>query len=306
MSKDIKALLAQKLAENNQRHKQAKQTTELDFGSELKRLPISKIRINPYQPRTVFDDEQIDSLSKSIEEMGLLQPISVREITTPNSDVEYELIAGERRFRAVQRLHKSHIDAIILSMADADMAILALAENLQRQDLCDFEIGQALRQIENLFPNKTKLAEAIGINRQDMYRYFAYEALPNEFLDKLKTKPQLISRAAAEQLKKVLTKYELNETLANQVLNQAWEKLLTGELEQSKLADFVEKILQPKQVKIYDNKIQPLYIQGEKVGKIEHKAKKFVIELDLAYLNADDETVLQNLIHEWLTSKNNA
>lgn len=304
MSKDIKALLAQKLAENNERHQQAKQEVGLNLGNELKRLPIQKIRPNPYQPRTVFDEEEIAELSQSIQEMGLLQPISVREISEENDGFQYEIIAGERRFRAMQLLKKTHIEAIVTQKSDADTAILALAENLQRQDLCDYEIGQALRQIENLFPNKSKLAEAIGINRQDMYRYFAYEALPSQFLEQLKTNPKLISRAAAEQIKKVLMKYEVDENFINAVFAEIWEKLSDGKLEQGKVAYHLEQAIKPQHNIETRLHIQPLFVAGHQIGKIQHKSKKFVIELDPTRFDDGDEALLRNFVNDWLAKKN--
>lgn len=69
MSKDIKTLLAQKLADNNARHANANQSTYLDVGNELKRLPLDKIKSNPFQPRTVFDETEIANLAESIKEM---------------------------------------------------------------------------------------------------------------------------------------------------------------------------------------------------------------------------------------------
>ena len=86
MTKDIKALLAQRLAENNARHANANQSTYLEIGNELKRIAIDKIKPNPYQPRTVFEESEIASLAESIKEMGLLQPITVR--ATDNGNYE--------------------------------------------------------------------------------------------------------------------------------------------------------------------------------------------------------------------------
>ena len=114
MSKDIKALLAQKLAENNARHTNAHQSAPLNIGSELKRLALDTIRPNPYQPRTVFDDAEIDNLAQSINEIGLLQPISVRA-----TDIgDYEIIAGERRWRAAQLAGLTEIPAIVRELND--------------------------------------------------------------------------------------------------------------------------------------------------------------------------------------------
>ncbi|WP_277073500.1 ParB/RepB/Spo0J family partition protein, partial [Simonsiella muelleri] len=200
MSKDIKALLSQKLAENNNRHLQAKQDTEFNLGNRLMRLPLDKIQANPFQPRLDFDEQAMAALVESIKEMGLLQPITVRE----SQQGEYQIIAGERRFQAHKLLGKTTIDAVVMQAEDSELAILALAENVDRQDLSDFEIGKALREIAQLFPNKTRLAEAIGLNRSDMYRYFAFEALPPVLLEKLAQKPRLLSRMAMTQIRQTL------------------------------------------------------------------------------------------------------
>ena len=205
MSKDIKALLAQKLAENSAKHLNANQSAHLELGNELKKLPLNKVRPNRFQPRTVFDEKEIASLAESIKEMGLLQPVTVREIDEGN----YELIAGERRFKAHDLLGKTHIDAIVTQADDSEIAILALAENASREDLCDFEIGKALRSIEALFPNKSRLAEAVGIDRKEMYRYFAYRDLPASFLEKVERNPKLLSRSAAYDIKQVINELQL-------------------------------------------------------------------------------------------------
>ena len=134
MSKDIKALLSQKLAENNNRHLQAKQDTEFNLGNRLMRLPLDKIQANPFQPRLDFDEQAMAALVESIKEMGLLQPITVRE----SQQGEYQIIAGERRFQAHKLLGKTTIDAVVIQAEDSELAILALAENVDRQDLSDF------------------------------------------------------------------------------------------------------------------------------------------------------------------------
>ena len=219
MSKDIKALLSQKLAENNNRHLQAKQDTEFNLGNRLMRLPLDKIQANPFQPRLDFDEQAMAALVESIKEMGLLQPITVRE----SQQGEYQIIAGERRFQAHKLLGKTTIDAVVMQAEDSELAILALAENVDRQDLSDFEIGKALREIAQLFPNKTRLAEAIGLNRSDMYRYFAFEALPPVLLEKLAQKPRLLSRMAMTQIRQTLEDLDLPKPQSEAILLKAWD-----------------------------------------------------------------------------------
>ena len=98
------------------------------------RIPLREIAPNPNQPRTIFDPQTIESLADSIRRYGLLSPLIVRR-----TDSGYELIAGERRLRALHLLNASTADAIILHAADRDSALIALVENLQRVDLNFFD-----------------------------------------------------------------------------------------------------------------------------------------------------------------------
>lgn len=299
MSKDIKSLLAQKLAENSARHANANQTTYLDVGSELKRLSLDKIQPNPFQPRTVFDEKEIASLAESIKEMGLLQPITVRE----TSDGNYELIAGERRLRACQLLGKTQIDAIVTQADDSELAILALAENASREDLCDYEIGQALRTIEKHFPNKSRLAEAVGLNREDMYRYFSYEALPSDFLTKLATKPQLLSRSAATQIKQALTELQWSDEKANDEMLKVWALLEAGKLEQTKIATYLrQQVMASDSLKLTNVMSRPILSQGKSIGKIQHKGKKFVLELQSESVTSEQQRAIEQFVNQLLNS----
>ena len=98
---------------------------------EVARIPIDSIRPNPYQPRRVFSQEALEELCASIKQYGLLQPISVRK--TGNDT--FELIAGERRLRASKMAGMKYIDAIIFSTYEQDSAVIAMMENLQRENL---------------------------------------------------------------------------------------------------------------------------------------------------------------------------
>lgn len=302
MSKDIKALLAQKLADNNARHANANQTTHLEIGNELKRLPLDKIKPNPFQPRTHFDEKEIASLADSIKEMGLLQPITVRETGLG----DYELIAGERRFKAHQLLGKTHIDAIISQADDSEIAILALAENASRQDLCDFEIGKALRHIETLFPNKSRLAEAVGLDRKEMYRYFAYDDLPKSFLDKVANNPKLLSRTGAYDIKQTLSQLTLTEQQTQEILSHVWELLELGKLEQGKIGDFIRHTVNKNAsfneiIPFTDSR--PILSEGKPIGKFHHKGKKYVVEIDAKALDHDQRQEIEQFIESLMTKK---
>ncbi len=107
-------------------------------------LPIAEIVPNPNQPRRQFSEEELDSLAASIQQNGLLQPISVRRNETIQ---KFELIAGERRLMACQSLGWTEINALVVEINEESSAMLALIENIQRQDLSFFEEAQAYRAL---------------------------------------------------------------------------------------------------------------------------------------------------------------
>lgn len=106
------------------------------------RLPLGSISPNPFQPRRSFDEEELRSLAESIRRFGLLSPLLVRR-----REDGYELIAGERRLRAMELLGWSHTDAIISAAPDTDCALVGLIENLQREDLHFLDEAEACRRI---------------------------------------------------------------------------------------------------------------------------------------------------------------
>ena len=126
---------------------------------QIQEIPLKQIIPNTYQPRRQFDDVQLNELAQSIQVNGLLQPIIVRL----NDDQRYEIIAGERRFRAVELLNWEKIPAIVRDYSNQESAALALIENLQREDLNPIEEAQAYQQLEQMeqLPQKD-LARKLG------------------------------------------------------------------------------------------------------------------------------------------------
>ncbi len=106
-------------------------------------LPIDKLAPNPRQPRKVFSQEELEGLSQSIAENGLLQPVVVRRAAGGS----YEIIAGERRWRACQLAGMKHLPCILQECSDTQSAVLAILENLQRQDLQVFEEAEGIRSL---------------------------------------------------------------------------------------------------------------------------------------------------------------
>jgi len=133
-----------------------------DSDSQLRELPITEIQANTYQPRSNFDEEALTSLSASIRAVGVLQPILVRQLG-PDS---YELIAGERRWRAAQRAGLQTIPAIVRPVENVASLEQALVENLHREDLGALEEAQAYQQlIEEFGLSQEDVANRVGKSR---------------------------------------------------------------------------------------------------------------------------------------------
>ena len=300
MAKNMKEMLERKLAENSQRHAEARQEADFDVGRQYTKLRVDLIDPNPYQPRTSFPQAELETLAASIHESGLLQPISVRQFGE-----RFQVIAGERRLRAHQLLGKQTIEAIIVPADESEMATLALAENIDRADLSDYEIGKALRQVENLFPSKKRLAESVGLNREDMYRYFAFEALPKHILTRLDNQPRLLSRSAAADVKRVLQNVNVEAALAHAVLEEGWVKLENGELEQTKLASWLTREISARMHSDSATPDKSELIQiaraGKKVGSWLRDEKHLVLKLNAMALSDAQKDRLQHFVHELIS-----
>ena len=297
MPKNLKALLAKKLAENSQRHADAQQEADFDVGRYHVKLSVDEIDPNPYQPRRLFPQQELEELAASISEVGLLQPISVRQV-----HVRYQIIAGERRWRAYKLLGRPTIEALVIPVEESDMAVLALVENMDRMDLSDYEIGKALRQIEGLFPTRKKLAEALGLNREDMYRYYTFEHLPESILARLDANPRLLSRAAAADIKRTMQSIE-PPSLALELLNRAWDLLEAGLLEQTKVSNFLLRELRiSKEGSVSrPHETQTLAQNGKSIGSISRDSKHLVIKLKIDALSDENEARLRGFVEQLVT-----
>ncbi|MED3661616.1 nucleoid occlusion protein [Ureibacillus sp. FSL K6-8385] len=132
---------------------------EKKHSEEVVKIPIDQIVPNRYQPRTVFDEEKIEELSRTIHTHGVIQPIVVRRL----DDNRYEIIAGERRYRAIKKLNWTEVPAIVRDLNDKETASIALIENLQREELTAIEEALAYQQlIEIHHLTQEALAQRLG------------------------------------------------------------------------------------------------------------------------------------------------
>lgn len=292
MSKDLKKLLEEKLQQNNQRHVDANQSVEFKQGREFILVPVNNIEPNPYQPRRIFPQAELEQLAASINEIGLLEPILLRKI-----DNHYQIAAGDRRWRAYKILNKPTIEALVTDITDSDMAVFALAENIDRADLTDYEIGLALRQIENVFPSKTKLAESLGFNREDMYRYFAFDDLPEFIRNDLNNNPKLLSRSAASDIKRLLKQQE-NSPFFNTCLIEAWSLLLANELDQTKITAYISKKLAALSESTAGGSVHTHHFisAGKKIGNISATSRQVTVKLNASVLKPEHHQQLRDFL----------
>ena len=153
----------------------ATQTTDAD--GELRTLEIQAIQPGKYQPRHAMDPERLDDLAASIRAQGVIQPVVVREIARDR----YELIAGERRWRAAQKAGLSEIPALVKVVPDQAVVAMALIENIQRENLSPLEEAQALsRLIEEFHLTQQETADAVGRSRPAVSNLLRLLDLPAE------------------------------------------------------------------------------------------------------------------------------
>jgi len=172
-----------------------------DADSNLHDLRIDLLERNPHQPRTIFDDAKLDELAASIKATGVHQPILAR----PHPDVpgRYQIAAGERRWRASERAGKEAIPAVVRSLSDAEMATIAVTENLQRQDLDALEEAMAFQTLIGLGLKQMDIAAQLGKSAAYVSLTLKIASLPDALLDELRSDPELRRRVSKEALVEV-------------------------------------------------------------------------------------------------------
>ena len=199
-------------------------------------IEISKIEPNPYQPRTEFNQEALEELAASIKLLGLIQPITLR----PLDNGRYQIISGERRFRASQLAGLERVPAYIRKTDDQGMLEMAIVENIQREDLDAIEVALSFqRLIEECSLTQEAMAERVGKKRATVTNYLRLLKLPAEIQFAIRAKKITMGHAKAllalesdkEQLK-----------LANQIVEQ---DLSVRQIEQK-----IQKLGQKKEKKV--------------------------------------------------------
>jgi ParB family chromosome partitioning protein len=265
---------------------------ELETRGAQSVLLVSEIVPNPWQPRRVFNEGKLAELAESIREVGLVQPIVVRR-----AESAYQIVAGERRWRAHKLIGLEEIKVLVVDCTDQDMAVLALVENIGRDDLADYEISISIRRTEKEFPNRTRLAEAVGMSRRGLYRYLAFESLPAFITSDLDINPTLIGGNAADAIANVIKKHGEKAVAAAQEL---WPEVVSGNLDQGKYAPAIVALVgrRASSTTARERSIEKFFAGNNHAGSITKDVNSFTVKIKTGVLSDAQETRIRQVISE--------
>lgn len=220
---------------------------ELDEGKSVVTLRLNDIEPNKNQPRQVFDDDSLSELADSIRDHGVLQPLIVR----PLSDGSYQLVAGERRWRASRLAGLTEVPVIVRALTDSEVAVIALIENLQRENLNPIEEAEGIsRLIEEYAFTQEQAAEKLGKSRSAVTNTLRLMALPERVRGLVSD--DFLSAGHARALLGLTDKSRIEET-ADEIITKKLSVRETEKLVKQRNAA-KEKTAQPKKAResIYD------------------------------------------------------
>ncbi|MFA5009528.1 MAG: ParB/RepB/Spo0J family partition protein [Candidatus Paceibacterota bacterium] len=290
VGKGLESLIPKKKSNSQQTNQQSSQKDFIFW------IEIEKIKPNPYQPRKEFDEGALNALAESIKKYGVLQPIIVHKIekkVPTGIIVEYQIIAGERRWRASQRAGLKQIPVIIKSPSNREKLEIALIENVQRKNLNPIDKAEAYEQLRKEFNLLEKeIAQVAGVSREVVANSLRILSLPKEIIEALKKEKITEGHAKAllavkeESLQKQIFQEILDNNYSVRDVEKAYRsgKVIKNKINEAYSVpnkDFFEKRL--KEYLNYDK----IKIESKK-GKIQ-----FVVEFNT-------ETELKNWLKKAL------
>jgi ParB family transcriptional regulator, chromosome partitioning protein len=226
-------------------------------------VEIEKLRENPYQPRTHFDEDKINELAQSIKEHGVFQPIIIKK-----SEAGYYIVAGERRFRACKKIGLKSIPAIVRDIDDQTMAEIALLENLQRENLSIIEEAMAYRMLMDKYAfTQQEVAERVGKSRSHITNILRILNLPKEVQALVRENKIEFGHA------KILAGLNDEELIKDLALQVSEEKLSVRQLEILVKEKLIEKLQKPKDKGKDEQNIELTFLQDELITKLGTSVK---------------------------------
>ncbi|MCE7790985.1 ParB/RepB/Spo0J family partition protein [Salipaludibacillus sp. CUR1] len=258
-------------------------------GDHVQDIKLADLRPNPYQPRKVFEKETIEELKTSIERHGILQPLIVRK-----SIKGYEIVAGERRYRAAKEAKLKAVPAVVKELSEDDMMEIALIENLQREDLNPLEEAKAYQKLlEHLQVTQEQLAKRLGKSRPYIANYIRLLQLPQlaqQYLSEGK-----LSMGHARALLGLKDENQLTALI---------QKVIKEKMSVRQLEEWIQRSNDNVSRETSKNKLTPFLKERESVLKsyfgtnvqIKKGKNKGKIEIDF-FTDKDLERIL-NLLHQ--------
>ena len=245
---------------------------------EIVEIPLEELRPNPYQPRKVFDEEALQDLADSIKEHGVFQPIIIKKRIKG-----YEIIAGERRYRASKIAGLTKIPAIIRNFTDEQMMEIALLENLQRENLNAIEEAIAYKKmIQNLGITQEELAKKVGKSRSHVTNIIGLLRLPQEVQQLVADSK--ITMGHARALSKLESEEEM-KALANKIID---EHLPVRQTEEDLSSDKIEKKVKISRVNNNSNTREFKYVEDLLRDKLDTKVRIKEKKIEISFTNVAD------------------
>jgi ParB family transcriptional regulator, chromosome partitioning protein len=273
--------------------------SELEKTGAASDVAVADIVPNPWQPRQLFNEEKLQQLAESIRASGLVQPIVVRR-----AGEGYQIVAGERRWRAHKMIEKEAIKVAIIDISDEEMAMLALVENVAREDLSDYEIARSIRRAEKEFPNRKRTAQALGMSRSELYRYLAFSDLPDFIRKDLDVQPRLLGAHAADA---VVSTLRDKDQRAFEIAREVWARVVSGDLDQTKLPRVIKQAIESGEHvanSVSDRSIEKIFAGKNQAGSITKDAVGFTVKIKAGMLTVDKEQRIRTLIAELFSTGN--
>lgn len=260
---------------------------EQAINNTVSNISVKQIVANRYQPRSVFDEQELLELAESVKQHGILQPIILRKVT---SDM-YEIIAGERRFRAAQLAGLEEVAAIVKDVSATEAAILALIENVQRTDLSAIEEAKSYEQLMFLYSKtQSEIAEMVGISQSAVANKLRLLQLAEEIQQGLEQK--IITERHGRALLKVKDKEE-------QLKIYAW--IVKKQLTVAETEKYIEKFLKNEVLKnekntTFFNVAKDTKLAVNTINKAVKTIQEFGMEVDYTKEEDEDNYVLKIIV----------
>ena len=282
LGRGLEQLFSQEAIQVEELEKQIYESTPKE---EIVELDIDELRPNPYQPRTVFHEEQLQELASSIKEHGVFQPIIVKK-----SIKGYDIIAGERRYRASKLAGLKKIPAIVRTFTDEQMMEIALLENLQRENLSPMEEAKAYQSmIEKLHLTQDELSKKVGKSRSHLTNMLGLLRLPKEVQTLVNDEKLSMGHARA------LSKLENTEEII-QMAHEITEKKLPVRAVEEKINEgsFEKKVKMKRQ----DSPLKENYKHAEDLlrDRLDAKVRIHSGKIEIQFINQADLNRILDII----------